>query len=366
MEYFPAAVIQDRIKDFFVHSIEHERLAHAFIFYGEEGRGKEAFALELAKALNCEAEDRRPCNQCASCTKINHLNHPDVKVLFPVTSRTKATELKELFRAKAENPYSPTDVVGHKNIAIEKIRELKREATYAPFEARKRFFIIAGAEYMAREASNSFLKLLEEPPENLIIILITRDYHNLLDTIRSRCQSVYFPEFSGQQMKEIINRYQTVDQDLDVLIRISRFNLKKVYRLLHSAYQQQREVVYEFLKALASGNMFLTAQIIDRITQKRDKNYILEILDLLVLWLQDALHVQILGTKAQLLNLDFEEAIAKFSDYYLGADLRKIIERVEEAARQITMNGHPALTLTSLAIDMHEKLTIQPTSKEAV
>ena len=72
MEYFTQSIIQDKIKSFFTKGIDNNRLAHAYLFYGEAGRGKAAFALELAKTLNCSASDYVPCNECPSCIKINN------------------------------------------------------------------------------------------------------------------------------------------------------------------------------------------------------------------------------------------------------------------------------------------------------
>ena len=88
MNLFSNSVVQERVKNSFTQSISNNRLAHAYLFHGIEGCGKAAFAFELAKVLNCSSNEERPCNQCPSCIKINHRQHPDIRYIFPVSKQT--------------------------------------------------------------------------------------------------------------------------------------------------------------------------------------------------------------------------------------------------------------------------------------
>ena len=360
MTYFDKTVIQERVKRFFIKSIEQNRLAHAYIFYGGEGRGKEAFAFELAKAVNCLAEDSRPCNTCSSCVKINKFSHPDLQYFFSRPKKKNEQELNELvkkmIKKKAENIYRSLPVQGHRRIHIEMIRQLKNEAKYAPYEAKKRFFIISDAHLFTREAANSFLKLLEEPPENLHIILITNELNLLLDTIRSRCQPVYFPLFTEQQIKNIVKRYHSFEGDLTSLIRMAQFNIDKVFGFLEDDPAEKRELVYALFQNIARNDIAAVLEIIDRITAPRDKNLVAEFLSFMILWLRDAMNLLITGEENSLVNIDYNEAIGKFAHYFEAADFASIITLVERARFDIERNGHPALTLTNLALNMSEAL----------
>ena len=366
MHYFKDLTVQLRVKDFFTHSIESGHLAHAFIFYGGQGRGKEAFAIELAKTLNCTSTGIKPCNSCPACLKTNNLSHPDVKFIYPLSRQTSPDQQVQILKDKAKNPYSPIEINGHKSISIEAIRALKNEAKYASFESGKRIFIIYGAEYFSREAANSFLKLLEEPPENLYIILITDEIRSLLDTIRSRCQPVYFPEFNDSEIESILRKYDADMQDTRALIRISQHNIKRIYQLLHSENNLLRETVYDFIKAVAGNNYFTISTIIDRIVQKRDKNLVSEFLNLILLWFRDSIRFLILEDSSDFANLDYEEKIKKFADFYRHIEMEKIVELVEQASVHIQMNAHPALTLTNLSIEMKQILKKAPLIREAV
>jgi DNA polymerase-3 subunit delta' len=367
MNLFSGSIIQERVKLFFTQCISNDRLAHAYLFYGNEGCGKTAFAFELAKVLNCTSEDDKPCNECPSCIKINNRQHPDIQFVFPVSKQTKPETISDFLKVHSKNPYLIFDIEGHKNIPIEKIRELKNEAKYAPFEATKRFFIIDGAEYFSRESANSFLKLLEEPPDNILIILITNNIHAILDTIRSRCQPVLFPTFSEEQLIEIIRMYNPEAPNVMNSIKMAQGNLKKVFELLNSDSDELRKLAYHFLRAVAAKNISEYSEIIENISQKRDKNYISEFLDLLILWYRDAIHILGLENSEDIINLDLKDSIEKFARHYENKNFENVIEMIENAAIDIKRNAHPALTLTDLAIRMQEELTASRIgTKEAV
>ncbi|MBD3223647.1 MAG: hypothetical protein GF313_02890 [Caldithrix sp.] len=364
MNAFNRTVVQHKIKEFFLHSIARERLAHAYVFFGPQGTGKEAFALELAKYLNCESEGEIPCYNCPACQKIGKIQHPDIRFVFPGMSSLKSDEVQHLIKQKAQNPYADMEIEGNKNIAIEAIRELKNEAKYASFEARKRVFIISGAEYFSREAANSFLKLLEEPPGNLLIILVTEDKYQLMNTILSRCQPIYFPRFTDDQVKTIVEQYIQSEDDILPLIRIAQNNVKRVFKLLQTDYNQRREQAYKFLRAIASRDIVKIASVIDDLTQKRDKNYVLEVLELLMLWFRDVIHYDIITDKQQLINSDYEESIEGFTTHYRDSDFEQLVGWVEKSYFDIDHNAHPSLSLTNMAINMKNELIRDKIQKE--
>lgn len=353
MEYFSEIILQDQIKDFFIRSIQNDRLAHAYLFYGGEGRGKEAFALSLAKTLNCQSETVRPCNQCPNCQRIAHFNHPDVRFIFPVSKQVKAEQLKSIIQTKVKNPYAAVNIPGSKNIPIDAIRELKEEAKYGGFEKGYRVVIISGAEYMSREAANSFLKLLEEPPERFLIILITESLHSIIDTIRSRCQPVYFPEFSDEQIEQIVARYEPVEQDIKPLIRLARRNVKKVFAMLHASYKEQKEWALNFLRAVARDNYFQLNELIEQIRGKTSQEYALELLSILSGWFQDSLHLRYSSNEERLINLDQLSSLKSFTDSYPQLQIDQIIQAIENANKAIERNAHPVLTFFHLAIELH-------------
>jgi len=161
--------IADRLR----HSLENGRLAHAYLFSGPRGAGKEVMARTLAKAVNCLKKKHDSCDRCDSCRRIDENTHPDVYWVRP--------ELKS------------------RRIGVGQIREFERAINLKPMIARVKVGIVADADCMGDEASNAFLKTLEEPPHQTIILLLTTQPQRLLPTILSRCLKIAFGESERTQ-----------------------------------------------------------------------------------------------------------------------------------------------------------------------
>jgi DNA polymerase-3 subunit delta' len=183
----------------------------SLLFVGRTGTGKRTAALLFAQAVNCESEAGRPCGECRSCRAIGALNHADVRILFPVPQKRRDDDAGEAPDQPPEDPapYS----LGRRQpqaepsyfIPISSIRWLRREMSRPPLSARRRFFIILGAERLRGEAANALLKTLEEPQSRSSFILTSGQPGVLPPTIQSRCQVVRF----GDVAEPAIARFLT-------------------------------------------------------------------------------------------------------------------------------------------------------------
>ena len=356
MQYFTDFKIHKKILNQLQSAYEKNKLAHAYLFYGSEGTGKEATALELAKLLNCEDEQSKPCNKCNACNKINKLNHPDIKYIFPLSSKWKPEDISKRINNKSENIFAPIDQEGVTNISIDKIRELKNETKYPPYESKQKVYIITEADKMNRESANSFLKLLEEPPDYLTLIMITSSKNALLDTIRSRCRSIYFPVLSKDEIVGVVKNYHPIDDRITKVIKFSQGNLKKVFGSLEEDFGSKQQLVLTFLRAAASGSAVKISEVVDEMYKKRDKNFLVEILNLVILWFQDVVHLDNLNEEEQSTSFDFTAELTNFSNAYSESDFEKIISSVEEAIQNIKRNVYAPLLLTTLALRIKESL----------
>ena len=149
-------------------ALELGRMSHAYLVAGPARVGKMTMALDLAAALNCAGSDR-PCGQCGQCGRIAGGLHTDVRVL--------GLEGDEEDQGRSRL-----------SIGIDQVREVRKEASLKPFEGRSRVFIFDGAEHLTEEAANSLLKLLEEPPDQVLLVLLTSDQVAVPSTIVSRCR----------------------------------------------------------------------------------------------------------------------------------------------------------------------------------
>ncbi len=153
-------------------SLERRRVAHAYMFTGHEIDELEAVARTFAKTLNCLKPARHKnapvdcCDACAVCVKVDKASHPDVHWLRP-ESKSRV-------------------------ILIDQIRELMRELSLKPAQAQYKIGIVVGADRLNVQAANAFLKTLEEPPGQSVLLLLTTDPQRVLDTIASRCIRLSF------------------------------------------------------------------------------------------------------------------------------------------------------------------------------
>lgn len=155
-------------------SLERDRLGHAYLFTGEEIPALEDAAISLARTLLCETPRTRshgglgidPCHECSSCRRVSSRLHPDVLWVHP------AKKLRQ--------------------ISIDQMREVIHSISLKPLEGTHKLGIIVGADRMNEQAANAFLKTLEEPPRNSILVLLCTEPQRLLDTILSRCLRLNF------------------------------------------------------------------------------------------------------------------------------------------------------------------------------
>src|SRR3990172_7806680 len=163
-------------------TLSRGRVSSAYLFTGESGIGKRLAALNFAKVLNClsPVDDQQPdaCDACDSCRKIDAGSHPDLVTVSPEKDE----------------------------IRVDEIRALEDTLSFKPFEGRKKVVIVDDADRMNQSAANAFLKTLEEPPDESLIILVASNPDRLPETIRSRCSRIRFAPLSLQACREVIQR----------------------------------------------------------------------------------------------------------------------------------------------------------------
>ena len=158
--------------------VKNEKVVHSYMFIGEDGIGKKLIAKEFAKMLLCTDETQKYCNQCKSCIGFNTDNNPDFYIIEPDGN----------------------------NIKIDQIRQMQEEIYTKPIISNKKVYIFDNADTMTKEAQNCLLKTLEEPPLYVIIILICSNENNILVTVKSRCNKMYFDKISDAEIKEFLNK----------------------------------------------------------------------------------------------------------------------------------------------------------------
>ena len=189
-------------------ALKSDTVHHAYLFGGPEGVGKELCAIGFAQALNCLEAPGEGCGECHSCTRIARRNHPDVTWLMP-----EDEQVSRKLAGRSDFTHTPS-----RDIRVEQIRKLQDRLSFHALEARKKVAILASAQAMNPQAQNAFLKTLEEPPAETVLILIASAPDKLLPTIRSRCSKVHFGPLPKALLEERVKQVRGLDAATSALV----------------------------------------------------------------------------------------------------------------------------------------------------
>ncbi len=186
MEY-KQIIEQKHVKSYLQKAVQNDRIAHSLIFEGEEGMGKKTIAAIYSQALLCENKDIvKPCNNCAGCARFASFNHPDFCIVKPHKK---------------------------KSISTDDISKLISDACLIPAQGIRKVYIIQKAHMMTPSAQNKLLKILEEPPDYLSIILLCDNIANIIPTIISRAITVKMKKVSFNEVADALQE-KGIEQDI--------------------------------------------------------------------------------------------------------------------------------------------------------
>ena len=230
---FENIIGNEKNKELLNQIIRTNNIAHSYMFIGKESIGKMLFAKEFAKAILC-INDSKPCGDCKSCIEFESSNNPDFEIIEPDGN----------------------------NIKIEQIRELIKKVYEKPIVSNKKVYIINDSNLMTKEAQNSLLKTLEEPPEYVTIILIASNENLFLPTIKSRCTKIMFRKLTDSELKTILERkYNKLDIQ-ELMLKIADGSVNKAVSL------DGKEELYNKVNRIYSS--LENVNIIELINSKED------------------------------------------------------------------------------------------------
>ena len=338
---FEKIIGQDLAKRLLEGSIRANRLPSAFLFYGPEGVGKRTFALTVAKAVNCSKVEYGYCGECPDCKAVNNLTHPDLRLLFPVRNAGKLEGL-------------PTPELYDKQgtITINMVRILRKEASLKPFQKGKRVFIVLSADRMNQEASNAFLKLLEEPPADTLLILTTERSSFLFPTIRSRCQKVMFTRLRAEDIENaLVERMGAERNRAHLVASLSGGSLGRAEKMLKDYADEHRLKIFQFiLESVPQDDL----SVLDFSREMVDENLTYETLEVLQSVYKDLLATK-MGAEKSLINIDQHRLLKKGAARMTCEEIYGIIYGIEDAFLDLNRNVNPGLVLFNLLSRVHEK-----------
>jgi DNA polymerase-3 subunit delta' len=260
------------VKTTLINSVKNNHVAHAQLFAGVEGSAALPLALAYATYVNClEKEETDSCGKCSSCSKFNKLIHPDLHIIFPVTTNKKITkdassdvffpDWREAFLA---NPFFSfadwMEILDGENkqllINVEESRTIVKKISMKAFEAEYKVVIIWLPETMRAEGANALLKSLEEPPAKTLFLLVTAKQERLLTTIISRTQRVQVRLFEDAEIKQyLIDKKGIGEAQAKRVTYLADGNMREAIHLLSEEDQDHESKIREWFRACFSSKL---------------------------------------------------------------------------------------------------------------
>ena len=356
---------QDKLKNLLKESIHDKRVSHAQLFIGKDGYGTLPLAMAFAKEIFTK-------ENAHSASKVEHLNHLDLHFSFPVF-KDKKGGLSQLFLEDfrnmiLENPYSNSEdwnkVLNSENkqltIYADEIDELNKKFSLKSFEGGSKILVVWQVDKMNISASNKFLKFLEEPPKDTLIILIAENADFILPTILSRTQVVEIPRIQDEDLENALRKNkQLTDEKINEIVFQAQGDWNIAQKILREensdeefeqifvawvrdAFQVKKKP--EFLK-----NIVLWARNISSWNREKQKcflDYCAEMFRLAML--QNYGNDDLVYKKIDSEGFKWD----RFTDFIHGANIQSILEEISTADYHLERNGNTKIIWTDLGIKL--------------
>lgn len=358
---FKDIIGQNEIKDKLLAIGKIGRVSHTQLFLGPEGSGHLALAIAYAQYLNCSNPgETDSCGTCGSCVKFDKLIHPDLHFTIPTISPIKqskelAADWRETF---LKNPYlsefdwlMSLDNNGNKqgNITVEECRDIIQRLSLTSYEAKYKTQIIWQPELLEKEG-NILLKLLEEPPQGTLILLVGSNTEKILATILSRAQTVKIPKLSDEHIsKALIEKHNCLPQKASDIARLCDGNYNIALSLLETEHDGYFEKYSTWMRFCFTGKMDELQKWVDEMAGS-GREYVKNFMGY-TLQMTRAAFIQKYGDPS-LLRVNEEELkfLVKFSAFITQENLPEIVKSLDEAVVQAERNANLKILFLNLSL----------------
>ncbi|MFN9114108.1 MAG: ATP-binding protein [Bacteroidota bacterium] len=367
---------QDYIKNHLTKSALSGRIPHAQLFVGPEGCGTLAIAIAYAQFILCQNVDSENSGGNESCNlKFKNLSHPDLHFVYPtvttdeVKTKPKSADFISDWRQFVlENPYGSLfdwyQILGVQNkqgeIRVEDAQEIVKLLSLKSFEGGYKVMIIWMAEKMNVAASNKLLKLLEEPSDKTLFILVVENEEDLIQTIRSRCQMILFGALPEKEITSaLLSRGELDTRQASRIAHQAQGNYNKALQLLR---ENSEDDVFEkwfvdWVRAAfrAKGNAAAIQDLIlwseqiaglGRETQKKFLSYCITMFRQALLLNYQTTSLVYMEPKIERFKLE------NFAPFVGGNNIQAIFQELSDAIYHIERNGNAKIILTDLSIKL--------------
>ncbi len=361
----------DNIKSTLTDLTDRENIPHALLFNGKEGYGHLALTLAFQQYLTCgNRQNGDACGTCPACSQASKLVHPDHHFIFPVSNTKKTTGKEAVSQAflpewrewLAGNPYgAPADWASfagfenkEMNIAREENYAIVRALSVTSFSGKYKTMTIWLPEYMHPSTSNGILKILEEPPERTIFILVTNDSDRLLATITSRTQIISVPAFHPDNVASYLQNKGVEQAKALEVASLSEGSISRALMMLDETDDQTHDIFRRWMVLCFKRDIEGLIQFSEefqrysRVMQKSVLVYGLAVFRESII----ALHK---GEKVHHFPKERVEWVGKFASTLSLAFIEDVQQMLNEAIYHIERNANPKVMMTTLSLSISKK-----------
>lgn len=330
MNTFDSIIGQEHIKEHLKTSLTSGRISQAYLLAGENMSGKEFIARIFAAALVCEnpSEGFDPCGKCRSCKQAFSHNHPDI---ITVTHDRPNT------------------------VSVDDVRtQIVNDAQIKPYQSRRKIYIMNEAEKMTPQAQNALLKTLEEPPEYVVIMLLSTSAFALLPTVLSRCVRLDLRPVEDRIVKQFLMKEVKIpDYQADICTAFARGNIGKAKSLAVSSdfedIKNEAVRVFRFIKKMDTSDMLETLKKLEEY-----KVNINDFLDLMMIWYRDVLLYKATLDTDAIIFRDESESIAKAADEGSYDGFENVLQCIDKTRQRLKANVNFGLAMELLLLTIKE------------
>jgi DNA polymerase-3 subunit delta' len=373
---FKEIIGQQTVKVRLTHSVKDGRISHAQLFLGPQGSGSLALAVAYAQYISCvNKQEDDSCGQCSSCVKYNKLIHPDLHFVYPVAlskevrvSTDKAKEWREAF---LDNPYITLfnwfETLDAENkqavIGVEESAEILRKLSLTTYEADYKIMIIWQAEKMHPAAANKLLKILEEPPDKTLFLLICENEDQLLRTIVSRTQLIKIPKIDENDLiKTLVERHALSPETAENIAHLADGNYAEALSLIN-VNENAGQNLASFQKLMRASVKFDPKAVmtwIDEVSsagRERQKNFLNYALHII----RESLILNYGDISLVKLGAEEKDFVKKFSPFIHTNNIERFIEELNRAYFHMERNANAKILFMDLAFKFNELLNLPKT-----
>ncbi|MBU1012672.1 MAG: DNA polymerase III subunit delta [Bacteroidetes bacterium] len=376
---FKEIIGQQQVKERLIQTVKENRVSHAQLFIGANGSGKLALAIAYAQYINCKNRtETDSCGICPSCIKYEKLIHPDLHFIYPIAAtkevkKPRSADFIESWRSiLIENNYYISlnewlERIGIENkqgiINAEDCNSIIKTLGYKSYEAEYKVMIIWMAEKLFHAAAPKILKILEEPPEKTLFILISENQDQIISTILSRTQMVKIPKIKDVDLlKALMAENEHEPDEIQRVVDLSEGNYKNALFYLQSTEIEKINFLKfkEWMRYCYAGDLVKLTSFVNefgKLGRERQKSFFLYALQIA----RSCILVNF--DQNELVKLDKEELswlTSGFAPFINVANINEFTKEFNEGHYAIERNANPTILLMDISLKATKLLKIKP------